>query len=85
MELRLDLPREVVEALGNNPEREVLEAVLLFLVREGRMSVAGAGGVLGFGRRESVCWYTSHGFPYPDLDDRELEDELRYAARDGDR
>lgn len=81
MELKLDLPREVVEALGTEPEREALEAVLLFLVREGKMSVARAGGVLGLGRQESVRWYTSHGFHYPDLDDEELGDELCYAAR----
>lgn len=83
MEIRLDLPQEVVEALGETPEKEALEAVLLFLVREGRMSVARAGRTLGLGRQESVRWYTSHGYSYPDLDSQELEDELRYASRDG--
>lgn len=82
MTIRLDLPPEVVEVLGDEPEREALGAVLLFLVREGKMSVALAGKVLGLGRQDSVRWYTSHGFHYPDFDDKELEEELRYATQD---
>lgn len=83
MEIRLDLPQEILDALGDSPEREALEAVLLFLVREGRMSVARAGRTLGLDRQESVRWYTAHGSSYPDLDATELEEELRYASQDG--
>lgn len=82
MTIKLDLPQEVVEVLGEKPERQALEAILLFLIRDGKMSVARAGKVLGLHRQESVRWYTSHGFYYPDLDTEELEAELRYAARD---
>lgn len=43
MSTNLELPEEVIEALGPEPERATLEAVLLFLVSEDRMSVARAG------------------------------------------
>lgn len=79
----MDLPQEIAEALGESPERETLEALLLFLIREQRISVARAGRALGLGRQEAVRWYTAHGFSYPGLDSRELEEELRYALQDG--
>ena len=39
MSMNLELPEEVVEALGPEPERSALEAMLLFLVSEHKISV----------------------------------------------
>lgn len=79
MTLKLDLPAEVVEALGEEPEHEVLEAVLLFLINEDRISVARAGWILGLSRLEAVRWYTGYGFDYPDLSEEELTEEIKHA------
>ena len=79
MDLHLQLPDEVVKALGPEPEREAFEAVLLFLIAENKMSVARVGKILGLDRLGAVRWYTGHGFPYPDLDEEDLAEELRYA------
>lgn len=62
MRLNLDLPPEAIEALGSDPERGALEAVLLFLVDEGKMSVACAGEMLGLeDGPAAACWYDSRG------------------------
>ena len=79
MSISLDLPDEIVEALGPEPERAALEAVLLFLVGEDRMSVARAGGILGLDRLSAIRWYTDHGFFYPDLSAEELDEDIRHA------
>jgi len=81
MNLKVELPVEVVDALGPEPEREVIEGVLLLLVSEGKMSVARAGEILGLrGRVSAIRWYTGHGLPYPDLSDEDVADDLRYAS-----
>ena len=81
MDMRVELPAEVVEALGPKPEREVLEGVLLLLVSEGKMSVARAGEILGLkGRVSAIRWYTGHGLPYPDLSEEDFADDLKYAS-----
>ena len=81
MDMRVELPAEVVEALGPEPEREVLEGVLLLLVSEGKMSVARAGEILGLkGRVSAIRWYTGHGLPYPDLSEEDFADDLKYAS-----
>jgi hypothetical protein len=47
MAVQLDLPQEVVEAVGSKMlQQEVLEGLLLKLVSEGRMSLGKAGGLL---------------------------------------
>ncbi|MBA2758331.1 MAG: hypothetical protein H0U38_01440 [Chloroflexia bacterium] len=38
--MELNIPEDVAEALGENPDREALEAILLHLVRSGRVSVS---------------------------------------------
>ncbi len=63
--MKLELPAEVIDTLGPEPERKVLEAVLLFLVAKDRVSVAYAGEVLGLDRLSAVRWYTGHGFLLP--------------------
>lgn len=58
MDVNLTLPDEVLEALGPDPEREVLEGVLLLLVGESRLSLERAGEILGFkDREEAARWY----------------------------
>jgi hypothetical protein len=79
--MNLEFPEEVVEALGPEPERAALEAVLLFLIYEDKISVARAGEILGLDRISAINWYTSHGFYYPDLSERDLAEELRHARK----
>lgn len=79
--MELKIPEEVAKVLGENPGREALEALLLHLIREEWVSVAWAGNVLGLDRRESIRWYTLHGYHYPDLTPGELDTELRNAER----
>ena len=79
--MNLELPEEVIEALGPEPERATLEAVLLFLVSEDRMSVARAGEILDLDRISAIRWYTSHGFYYPDLSEEDLAEDLRHARK----
>ena len=74
-------PGEVVEALGPEPERAVLEAVLMFLISDDKISVARAGEILGLDRISAINWYTSHGFYYPDFSEKDLAEELRHARK----
>jgi predicted HTH domain antitoxin len=77
----LELPAEVLEALGPEPERKVLEGVLLLLASEGKVSVARAGEILGLkGRLSAIRWYAGRGLPYPDLSEEGLADDLDYAS-----
>lgn len=79
MELRI--PDEVAKVLGSDPEREALEALLLQLIREDKVSVAWAGERLGLDRWQSIDWYTAHGYHYPDYTEEALEEDLRHAER----
>ncbi len=79
MSVSLALPRAIVDALGPEPEREALEAILLFLLAEDRVSVAWAGDVLGIDRLAAVRWYTAHGFPYPDPSPDAVAEDLTFA------
>lgn len=77
----LRVPEEVISALGEDPEREALEALLLYLIREDKVSVAWAGEKLGLGRQEAIRWYTSHGYPFPDITPEEFDEELSHAEQ----
>ena len=81
MSVNLELPDEVVEVLGPESKREALEAILLFLVSEDRMSVARAGEILDLDRLAAIRWYTSHGSFYPDYSAEDLAEDLRYALQ----
>jgi hypothetical protein len=81
--VELRVPEEVVAALGEEPEREALEALLLHLIRVDKVSVAWAGERLGLDRRGAIRWYTSHGYPFPDYTKEDLEEDARYAERFG--
>lgn len=61
--LELGLPANATAALG--PERAALEAVLLFLISETRMSVREAGEVLGLDERAAHEWWASQGHCFP--------------------
>ena len=78
--MTLNLPNELANILGPQPERKALEAVALLLVTEGKISVGKAGELLGLDRLSAIQWYTSHGLPYPDLDADDLAEDLGYAA-----
>ncbi len=55
-----------MDALGRDPEREVLEGVLLLLISEGRISLDRAGEILGFGdSEEATRWYAERALPRP--------------------
>lgn len=77
----LRVPEEVVTALGDDPEREALEALLLHLIRTNKVSVAWAGKRLGLDRQDAIRWYTSHGYPFPDYTEEDLEEDFRHAQR----
>lgn len=81
MSINSQLPEELIEVLGPEPEREALEAVLLFLVSEGEISVVRAGEIPGLDRLAAICRYTSRGFYYPDLPEEDLAEELRHARK----
>lgn len=73
MEMKLTLPDEVLDALGGEPEREVLEGVLLLLVGEGKMPLKRAGGILGFESDEAATrWYAERTGSRPDPDPRDI-------------
>lgn len=78
--VELNIPEDVAKALGENPDREALEAILLHLIRSERVSVAWAGERLGLDRWQSIEWYTSHGYDYPGYTEREFEEDLQHAA-----
>lgn len=73
MTLQVDLPEELIEALGPSPQREVLESVLVHLVTQGKITVAKAGALLGMDRKEAIHWYASREEAYPNLSDEDLE------------
>ena len=72
MTLQIDLPDEILMLLGSDPEKEVLESLLLHLIQEERITVARAGELLGLDRMDALNWYTQHGYDFPGLDDAEL-------------
>lgn len=69
MDMKLTLPDEVLKALGGEPEREVLEGVLLLLVGEGKLTLNRAGGILGFESDEAATrWYAERALSRTDLE-----------------
>lgn len=69
MTLQLDLPQDVLELLGPEPEREVLEALVLELVREKKMTIARGGEILGLDRWEAPRWFANRGVEEYTLED----------------
>ena len=56
-------------------------AVLLRLVQQDEISVARAGEILGLSRAAGIAWYSSQGYPFPNLDTQDWADELGNAER----
>ena len=54
MNVQLELPLELEALLSPDPERSVLESVLLRLIRLEHISVARAGEILKLNRTESL-------------------------------
>ena len=79
MTVQIDLPEEVLQALGPEPAREVYESVLLSLIQQNKMTIVKAGSLLGMDRLEAIHWYVSKGFYYPDLGEDDLLNELEHA------
>jgi predicted HTH domain antitoxin len=89
MTLMVDLPEDVLAALGAEPQREVLESVVLHLVTQGKLPVARAGELLGMDRLSAIRWYAAREEAYSNLDDEDLDlliDDIkkRNAALDAD-
>jgi hypothetical protein len=82
MTVQVDMPKEVLELLGEEPERKLLEAMLLQLIHAHQITVGYAGRVLGLRRDDAIKWYTSHGYNYPDLSLEDLADDFAYAHQD---
>lgn len=83
MTLQLELPDEVLSLLGDEPQREALEGVLLHLVQQQQLTVAKAGQLLGLERREAIIWYTSHGYHYPNYTEEDFtRNDLAHAEQD---
>ncbi|MGH3088540.1 MAG: hypothetical protein ACRDSJ_14625 [Rubrobacteraceae bacterium] len=75
--MKLSLPDEVLEVLGREPEREVLEGVLLLLVGEGRMDLERAGAILGLeGREAAARWYAGRTLPPSELETKRIVEEI---------
>ena len=82
MTLQLDLPDEVLSLLGDEPQQEALEGVLLHLIQQQQLTVAKAGSLLGLDRREAIAWYTSRGYHYPNYSAQDfLKHDLAYAEQ----
>jgi hypothetical protein len=75
----IPVPKAVARQLGGDPERETLEALLLHLIRQEKITVGRAGEILGLDKMAAIRWYTSHGFHYPDITPDEFDEQLRYA------
>ncbi len=66
MEVTISLPEDVagvISANGENIEREVLEAMALEGYREGKLSHAQVGRMLGLSRLETDAFLKNHNVP----------------------
>lgn len=84
MEVTINLPEDVARvfsANGENVERKVLESAALAGYREGKLSHAQVGRMLGFNRFETDAFLKAHNVPlnysFEDLEqDRRTLDKL---------
>ncbi|MFZ0217137.1 MAG: hypothetical protein WAM30_14495 [Candidatus Dormiibacterota bacterium] len=84
MELRLEIPDGLAEALGREPARGALEAIVAELLFRGDVSMGYASEVLRRPIVDVIGWYTDLGHTYPDYPAEELGKELDFW-RDRDR
>lgn len=76
MELRLDIPDVLAEALGADPARAALEAMLAQLVFEGAVSIGFAGDVLGLRSDDAAAWYRGRGHTPRPMSDEQIRSGL---------
>ena len=81
MNVQLELPSDLATFLHPNPERIILESLLLRLVQQDDISVARAGEILGLSRAAGIAWYSSQGYPFPNLGTQDWADELGNIER----
>ncbi|CAN5627589.1 hypothetical protein BH24DEI1_BH24DEI1_00420 [soil metagenome] len=81
MIVQLEIPEVLHEALGPEPQKEVLEAILLKLINDDRLSIGMAGKILGLDRLGAIQWYTGHGHHYPNIDAEDFAHDLNFANR----
>lgn len=75
----IPVPKAVARQLGEDPERETLEALLFHLIRQEKITVGRADEILGQDKTDAIRWYTSHGHRYPNFTGEDLEDDFRFA------
>lgn len=86
MELRLEVPDVLAQALGPDPARAALEAMLAQLVYEGAISIGFAGDVLGLRSDDALAWYRERGHtPRPMSDEQITSGVKHWADRERDR
>jgi predicted HTH domain antitoxin len=79
MDLRLDLPAEVITLLGSTPEAAAArarQAVVLDLLRDGRISQGKAARALGVTRHDIIDLMAAHQIPSGPLTIAELHEEV---------
>jgi len=79
MEVTINLPEDVAQSFlknGESIEREVLEATALEGYREGKLSHAQVGRMLGLSRFETDDFLKAHNVP-PDYTIEDLEQDRR--------
>lgn len=78
MELRLEVPDVLAEALGPDPARGALEAMLAQLVYEGVISIGFAGDALGLRADDAVAWYEERGHTPRPMSEEQITSGVQY-------
>ena len=73
------LPEEVFDSLGNTKQvnHQALQALLLFLVNEGKMSASRAAEILDVSYNEMLDLMAQHEIPIVNYSATELEEEVK--------
>lgn len=80
MELRLVIPDVLAQALGPDPERAALEAMLAQLVYEGVVSIGFAGDTLGLRADDALVWYRERGHDPRPMSDEQITSGVQHWA-----
>ena len=78
----VELDRDLVNLLhgvSGSPEHRVAEYVVLELYRRREISSGKAAELLGMERIEFISYASRLGIPYIEMDERELQEEIRAA------
>jgi predicted HTH domain antitoxin len=79
--IMMEVDRELVDLLHNlgRPEDKLKEYLVLELYRRREISSGKAAELLGMQKFEFVRYASRVGIPYLDMDQQELEDEIKAA------